>query len=77
VFVVRTRIGEHHSHAYHWGLLTSCEDDSEVSTFLDIKSEHVRDILRVLLEDVPGISLGADMPSVSTPSVFTHVSKDS
>jgi hypothetical protein len=35
----------------------------------------VRDILRVLLEDVPGISLGADMPSVSTLPVFTHISK--
>ena len=32
--------------------------------YLDIKSEALRDFLRVVLKEVPGLSLGEDMPTV-------------
>lgn len=39
--------------------------------YINIKSEPLRDILRVILKDVSGLSLGADMPSTSA---YLHLS---
>ena len=39
------------------------------TTYVDIKSEGLRDILRILLKDIKWLSLGEDKPAVS-PNVL-------
>lgn len=40
------------------------KNTEKVTSFVDIKSEGLRDVLRVVLEGVHGISLREDMPTV-------------
>ena len=46
------------------GWRRSDKSNMDFTSYLDIKSEALRDVLRELLEDVPGISLCDDMPTV-------------
>jgi hypothetical protein len=39
-------------------------NSEEVTTYIDIKSEGLRDVLRVVLNDIKAISLMEDKPSV-------------
>jgi hypothetical protein len=71
VFVVRARIGQ-----YIRSKRVPCthEDilDKKASTntvYVDIKSEWLRDVLRVVLKGVHGISAKEDKPSASSPSL--------
>jgi len=36
----------------------------DTTSYIDIKSEYLRDILRETLQDVRGVSLAEDMPTV-------------
>jgi hypothetical protein len=38
----------------------------DLTSYIDIKSEELRDILRIVLRDVYGISLNEDKPSVGS-----------
>ena len=70
VFVVRARIGQYVRSK--WDLCTH-EDilDKKSATntvYIDIKSEWLRDVLRMILKGVHGISAKEDKPSASSPS---------
>ena len=66
VFVVRVRIGEDREFAQGLFHANESADKStkEPTSYIDIKSELLRDILRVILQDVRLVSLAEDMPSV-------------
>jgi hypothetical protein len=71
VFVVRARIGQYVRSK--WDLRTH-EDilDKKSATntvYIDIKSEWLRDVLRMVLKGVHGISAKEDKPSASSPSL--------
>jgi hypothetical protein len=65
IFVVRTRIGEYLS--FGPSLYPNSKVDRETKKrthHLDIKSEGLRDVLRSVLQDVKGICLREEKPSV-------------
>src|ERR1700712_6056807 len=71
VFVVRARIGQYirskQAPCTHEDIL-----DKKTSTntvYIDIKSEWLRDIVRIVLKGVHGISAKEDKPSASSPSL--------
>jgi hypothetical protein len=70
VFVVRTRIGQ-----FIRSKLALCthkdtldKKTSANTVYIDVKSKWLRDILRIVLKSVHGISAKEDKPSVSSPS---------
>jgi hypothetical protein len=67
VFVVRRRVGQY-TNAIH-SSLADCESVDKktkvTTTYIDVKSELLRDILRDVLKDVRGISLNESKLSVS------------
>jgi hypothetical protein len=81
VFVVRRRVGQYINATP--SSLSNCESldkKTKVTTsYVDVKSEHLRDVLRDVLKDVKGISLNESKLSVSyvhaAYEVTTHSSK--
>jgi hypothetical protein len=47
-----------------WLMLNADKKTSEPTAYIDIKSEGLRDILRIVLQDVKWISLGEDKSAV-------------
>lgn len=65
IFVVRTRTGEYPSLGPRLYPDSKADRTSEKQTnHVDIKSEGLRDVLRSVLEDVKGICLREEKPSV-------------
>jgi hypothetical protein len=66
VFVARAHIGQYHPLRSVFDSLTTKADrkTQEASHFIDIKSIELKDILRTILQGVPGISLKGDKLSV-------------
>ncbi|KIW99705.1 uncharacterized protein Z518_11118 [Rhinocladiella mackenziei CBS 650.93] len=60
VFVVRTRVER-----------TSLKS----TTYVDIKSEDLRDILRIVLKDIKWLSLGEDKPAIEQNLLFHYLSE--
>ncbi len=68
VFIVRIRIGEYTCLTKAlWLTLDIDRKTSEPTAFVDIKSEGLRDILRIVLQDIKVISLEEDKPVVCIP----------
>jgi hypothetical protein len=71
VFVVRARIGQYirskRAPYTHEGILD--KNAATNTIYIDIKSECLRDILRMALKGVHGISAKEDKPSASSPSL--------
>jgi hypothetical protein len=65
IFVVRTRTGEYLGLGPRLYPDSKADRTSEKQTHhVDIKSEGLRDVLRAVLEDVKGICLREEKPSV-------------
>ena len=65
IFVVRTRTGEYPSLGPRLYPDSKADRTTEKQTHhVDIKSEGLRDVLRAVLEDVKGICLREEKPSV-------------
>lgn len=66
MFVVRARTGKS-MESWHVSMLTQENPEkgaSEQVFYVDIKSNRLRDILRIILRDVHGLSLGEDKITV-------------
>jgi hypothetical protein len=66
VFVLRVRVGECGNRQWLLFIIMKAADKTtkDPTSYIDIKSELLRDILREILQDVRGITLAEDMPTV-------------
>ena len=77
VFVVRGRVGMYSLEAKVIYILTIPKDkkSKETTYFVDVKSFMLRDALREVLHDVPGISIMEEKLSVSIHSLLKNESR--
>ncbi len=65
VFVIRVRIGKYNAICQNCRTNKVLDKNTSDPTFyVDIKSQALRDILRAVLKEVPGINLREDKPAV-------------